>query len=134
MVTWGTIWQLQMLLQKLWSWLTELDCELLSSPDALWLLLVKFASSLEHGPWIHDFRPTWSCLIIEVLATWEKFLEPSGYCFMITCALIFCTTNAVGCFHSSLAKFELIKPKFLNSTTLHNHLCYFQIKHGWSNT
>ena len=34
---------------------------------------------LEYGIGIHDFRPTWRCLIDKVLATPAKFLEPSDY-------------------------------------------------------
>ena len=34
---------------------------------------------LEHSLWIHSFRPTWLCQIIQVLATKAKFFQPSGY-------------------------------------------------------
>ena len=34
---------------------------------------------------IHAFRLTWLCLIVKLLATWAKFLEPSGYCAVINC-------------------------------------------------
>ena len=39
---------------------------------------------LEHSLRIHGFRLTWPCLIIEVLATRAKFLEPSDYCIVIS--------------------------------------------------
>ena len=35
---------------------------------------------------IHGFRLTWPFLIVELLVTREKCLEPSGYCTVIKCA------------------------------------------------
>ena len=55
---------------------------------------------LEHNLGIHDFRPTWPCQIVKVLATWVKFLESSSYCTVINCAFIFHTTNIFGSFYS----------------------------------
>ena len=34
---------------------------------------------LEHSLRIHSFMPTWPCLIVKVLSTWTKFLQPSDY-------------------------------------------------------
>ena len=42
---------------------------------------------------IHCFRLIWSCLIVELLATWAKFFELSGYCTVINCAFNFCRTQ-----------------------------------------
>ena len=53
---------------------------------------------LEHSLKIHSFRPTSPCLIIEVLATWVKFLERSAYCIVINCTFTFHTTNVFGSF------------------------------------
>ena len=58
-------------------------------PDALQVCLY----GLEHGIGIYSFRPPWPCLIVEVLATWAKFLELFGYSTVINCTFIFCTTN-----------------------------------------
>ena len=44
MVKWGTIWQPWMLLPRLWKWRTTPDCEMLSSPDTLRLVLIEFSS------------------------------------------------------------------------------------------
>ena len=45
------------------------------SPSAThWICLY----STGHGLRIHDFRPTWSYLIVEVFVTLVKFLEPFG--------------------------------------------------------
>ena len=63
------------------------------------------------------FRPTWPCLIVEVLATSVKFFQPSGYC----------TSNVFGCFRGIITYFELIKHKFPIMNTLYVHLCSFQI-------
>ena len=42
---------------------------------------------------IRKISPTWAYLIIEVLITRAKFLQPSGYCTMINCTFTFCMTN-----------------------------------------
>ena len=54
------------------------------------------------------------CLIINVLATETKFLEPSDYCTLINCAFIFSTKNVFGCFHSFMIQFKHVKYKPLN--------------------
>ena len=79
---------------------------------------------------IHDFKPTWQCLIIEVLATQGKSLELfGGYFTMINCTVTYCPTNIFGCFHNVIVQFELIKHKLLHKTMLHVHLYGFQITH-----
>ena len=44
LVMWDTIQQLQMPLLKLWRWWTTLEWETQSSPDTLWVLLIRFLS------------------------------------------------------------------------------------------
>ena len=56
-----------------------------------------FFYGLEHSFSIHSFRLIWLCLIVEVLATQTKFLEPFGYCIVINCAFNF-HTKVFGCF------------------------------------
>ena len=46
---------------------------------------------------INSFRPTWPCLIIEILASRAKFLQPYSYC-----SFIFNTANVFGCFHVAI--------------------------------
>ena len=43
---------------------------------------------LKHNLGIYSFRPTWPCPIVEFLATWVKFLQPSSYCNAINCTFI----------------------------------------------
>ena len=43
-LTLHTVWQLLMLLPKLCRWWTMQDCEILSLPDTLWVLLTGFLS------------------------------------------------------------------------------------------
>ena len=84
------------------------DAELVSySPSAPSLICLY---KLEHDVGIHGFRPTLPCLIVESLATGEKFLEPFGYCTVT----IFHTINVFGCFGGVMALFELVKHKFPN--------------------
>ena len=83
----------------------------------------------EHNLWIHGFRVTWPCLIIEVLATLSKFLELSVYCTTINLCFTFHIKKSFCCFGSIMAQFEFIKHKFPNLTMLHVHLCGFQILH-----
>ena len=107
-------------LLRSWRWWSTLDYEMLNPPDTLQVLLIGFAKVvkvMKHtGLWdaeptwyssnvthqvclwkqslgIHSFRPTWLCLIIEVLETWPNFLQPFGYCILINCTFIFHTTN-----------------------------------------
>ena len=54
------------------------------------ILLAEFASMV--GRSTSDFRPIRPCMIIEVLATGAKFLEPSAYCNVMICAFKFRTT------------------------------------------
>ena len=91
------------------------------------LILCYSLYGLEHDLKIH----TWTYLIIEVLVTLVKFLEPSGYCTVNNCLFTFHTINVFGCFHNTMAQFTLIKHKFLSYTWLHVHLCGFQIPHKW---
>ena len=80
------------------------------SPDlSLWL------GVWVHGLRIHGFMLAWSCLIIKVHAILKKILESSHYC------------TVINYFHYVMAHFNLMKQKFLNWTTLHIHLCGFQI-------
>ena len=76
---------------------------------------------LEHSLGTYNFRPTWPDMIIEVLATDVKFLEPFGYCNVINCTFIFLTTNLFGI----MAKFEF-KKYFLHLRTLYIYLCTFK--------
>ena len=67
-----------------------------------------------------------SYLTIKVLATKTLTLQSSGYCVAINRNFTFHTTNIFGCFHNVMAQFQLVRHKFLNSMTLHVHLCSFQ--------
>ena len=62
------------------------------------LLLTKFTSMVWRMASKSSFRHTWSCLIVKVFATQEKFLEPSGYCIGIICVFTLGATNVFGCF------------------------------------
>ena len=85
---------------------------------------------LEHGLGTYGFRSTWPCLIIEVLGTQVRFLEPSGYLTVIKCTFTFCTTNFFGWFYCFIAQFKLVQHKFPNQTVLFIYLFGFQIIHG----
>ena len=86
--------------------------------------------SFDHGLPIHVFKPTWPCLIIEVLVTRVKFFQSSGYFFSNQQHLHLSHNK---CFSLPLrgvmASFELVKHIFLNQLTLHVHLNGFQISH-----
>ena len=60
--------------------------------------------TLEHGRRIRGFRfkPIWLCRIVEIFATWAKFLQPSSYCTVINCNFTFHTTIAFGSFLSGI--------------------------------
>ena len=82
LVTRGTIWQLRKLSPRSWKWLTTVRFQARQiwpegySPDIL-----------KKGFGIHDFRLTWHCLIVKVLATWATFFESFTYCAVINLAL-----------------------------------------------
>ena len=87
LVMWGTIWQFLKLLINLLRWLTTLDCEMLNSPDILWVLFASIDWSTVLESMV--FRFTWPCLILDILATQAKFLEPSCYSIVINCIYLF---------------------------------------------
>ena len=67
-----------------------LDFEMLSLPETLQVLLVRFVSMV----WSTSLESTVGGLPdLEILATQAKFLEPSGYCTMINCFFFFRIIN-----------------------------------------
>ena len=105
-----------------WSALdTELSTK--ASPEIPpWDQVFNRQSTTLHNGQVACSKASWPCLIIKVLAIWANFLEPSGYCIVINCAFMFCTTNVFGCSCD-------VMNKFLNYAILHVHLCGFQIPH-----
>ena len=101
LVMWGTISQLCMLLGS-WRRQITLDCEKLSSPDALKVILVKcfmaWSTALE-----------FTVLGLPDLATQVKFLEPCSYWTMINHAFTFCIINVFVCFHEFLTPVQICK-------------------------
>ena len=85
-------------------------------PDTLRMLLI---SDLEQDLGIHISRSTWSCLIIKVLETWGKFLQPSGNSTEINCAFTFCTTNVFSFFYGVMTQF-----KVFHSVNCFSHVIY----------
>ena len=90
---------------SLWRWRTTLNCEMLrlSATHRICCYDLNYALG------IHSFRPIWPCLIVKLIATWAKFLKPSGCCILLSCTFTLHTTNVFGCFHSIMAQFELVK-------------------------
>ena len=86
--------------------------ELKVSPDTLQVLLAGF--TLMDLSTIQGFNPTWSSLIEEVLVTWVKFLESSGYCTVINYTFNFSMTNIFGYSEGAMTQIRLIKHKFFN--------------------
>ena len=80
---------------------------------------------LQHDLRISTFRPPWLSLIVEVLATRAKFLEPSNNWTVIDWAFSFLTTNVFDSFHGVMTYFQFVKRKLPNET-----LCGFQIVYG----
>ena len=70
--------------------------------------------SLKYGQEIQAFLPIWPSLIVKVLATRSKFLEPSGYYTKVNGGFTLSTTNAFGCFIGVIDQFKVVKQKFLN--------------------
>ena len=83
LVMWGSIWQFQMLLLRLWRWWTTLDCEILNLFYSLQVLLAGFTSTAWNMGSEFSLSPFWPSLIIEVLITWVKFLKASDYYMVI---------------------------------------------------
>ena len=63
-----------------------------SPSDSHWICPDGF----EHGLGIHGFRTTCHSLIVKVLATRAKFLEPSVYCTLINCSFNFSHMKCFG--------------------------------------
>ena len=77
------------------------------------------------------FRPTWTCLILEVLASRKKLLQSSGYCTVISYAFIFRATNAFVC--SRGCPVWTRKAYVSNKITLHIHIFAFKLYTEWNN-
>ena len=96
--------------------MSTFDFYMLSQLKAVVISLKCFSTKVCVEDWSRgsefSFRPTWSYLFFQVLATWVKFLAPSSYYIVINFAFAFCTTNIFGCF--IMAQFELRKHKFPN--------------------
>ena len=60
------------------------------SPSGLWKI---FGYGFKCSLGIHGFRPTWPSLIVEVLGTPVKFLQPYVYRTVINCTFTFWATN-----------------------------------------
>ena len=80
-------------------------------------ILLAWFSSRRFAIDVH--KSNWSCLIVQVFAIQEKFLEPSSYYTEINCNFTFSTTNVFGCFDGINSQFESVKHSPLNSTTLY---------------
>ena len=81
---------------RYWARLILSKCYLLCLP--LWL-----GADLR----IHTFRPTRPCFIVEVLATWEKFLQSSG----LTAPFTLESMNVSGCVRGVKAQFKHVSHK-----------------------
>ena len=75
-----------MYLPREWRWRITLDWEIPNLLDTI-RRICKYG--LEQGLGISICKPTWPCLIIKVLATRAKFLEPSSYCTVINYCITF---------------------------------------------
>ena len=87
------------------------------SPDIL-----RF--SLQYNLRIHDIRPTWLCVVIEVLSIGMKCLEPSGYCTTIKNVFPFSTTNFLWLLRW---RCDPVQTRVPNTSTLYVHLFCFEI-------
>ena len=76
---WSTIRPLRMPLPMWWRWLTTLDCEMLSLPDTLWVLLAGF-TSMSWSPASGEYS---------VLGRFQQY----NYCTLINCTIIFRSAN-----------------------------------------
>ena len=90
------------------------------------ILLPGYLYDLEHGFRIHEFKPTWPCLIVEwnflihlVTILWSAAPLPFLQCLLFGC-----------CCCGIMTHFKVVKYKLPNYITLHIHLCGFQIRHA----
>ena len=60
-------------------------------------------SCLEHSRRIQGFRLIWPFLVVEFLAVWANFLQPSGYKSVINCPFTFRTKDVFVCFYGGMA-------------------------------
>ena len=112
-------------------WQTTLDCEMLSSPDTLQVLLGGFTSNgLEHSLVSCAFRPTWPCLIVEAFTTRAKFLQPSGYCTMINYIFNLFSQQMFLVASVALEPGSNSLNMFPDKRMSHVHPCSFQSIHG----
>ena len=126
LVTWGTIQQVWMLLQRSCRWQTILDCEMASSPDILWVIFTRFTTMARNTALESTFFGlpdlVWSSTFFQPK---QNFFNRLVTVLKSTAHLPFIQQMLFGGFCSIMSK--LIKHKVLNQTTLHIHLWGFQI-------
>ena len=96
----GTIWQLWMLLKKLWRWRIELDHEMLSSPDTLQLLLAGLPLWLGMQPKYPQFLAyltlpnQWNFFNHLVTVLWTSVLSSCTQIFLVTLVALWPSSNS----------------------------------------
>ena len=125
---WGIIWQLRMLLLRLWKQLTTMDYEMPSLSNILWVQLARFASM------------AWSIVLESMilsqlgLAWLLRFLQLEWNYFVYLVTVLW--SNASSPFsirHGIEAQFKLIKQKFSNKTHFMFIHDAFKSHMEWSN-
>ena len=92
LVTWSTIWQLQIIFAKVMKMTNQTrlwDANLTRCSPRVTCQTCLYG--LEHKIGIHGFRPIWPCLIVKLLTTQAKFLQPSSYWTVINYIFTFHT-------------------------------------------
>ena len=103
LVTWDAIKVFWTPLLQMNQWDTEFSWYSSSAVNRVCLY------GLEHDLGIHDFKRTWPCLIVDVLATRAKSLLSSVYCTVTNCAFTFRSTNVFCYFRKIMTHTDLVK-------------------------
>ena len=109
LMTWGTIWQLKMLLLRLWRWWMTLVWDILSSLNTFWISACM--------TWNMVLKSTF--LGLPDLAWSSRFLQPEQNFLNYMVTILWLTLTSHNkcffcCFGSIMAQFKLIKHKFPN--------------------
>ena len=105
-------------LPRLWRWWTTLDCKIPSSPDTLWVLLIRFDSMTEYRFCIYSYKLTWPCWgsynLRKISWTIWSLCCDQLHCTVINCTFTFCTSNVFSYFCSIRFQIRLYHMFMLN--------------------
>ena len=120
LLTLNRIWQLWMLLLKLWRWRTTLNCKIPSSPDTLRMLLVGFAFYASESGFSCLSDLAWPSIFLQPKRTFFNYLHHHHHHHVMPLARISLTLSR----HFSLSFIASGRSSGLHPVSLHSCCMY----------